>query len=662
MSRQHSKLLIDPDDIPLIRYPRFGRPLFRERGATFEIALKIKPVTAVGPFQFIHPSGLVYTSEWTLLHTKTDSREYPYANAFASAVIPKTLPPALYDIAFDAGDGKGFVISERCLVVYDDEPSTLRIAHISDINLNSPSVEMLAPELIDEINIFNPDITFVTGDLTEWDASLGWTDFPYALSYLKQLRSPVLIEIGDHESIDFFKSEIGAIQYKCEFGAFHFIAAGISDPELYADDEMARAWLIFAIGEIESSNGIGAILAHDPSNALYEFPGESALLGAGVRLIVCSGQYDIHPILDAVLRPESSEIDVVTTAAAFKTDIVNGQPCDRRRAGYRIIQWDGLEFQTDYFPETPPLGPLSPLSQRRRSIPSGYLEVSRRRLAKDAMEITVRNGLKRDIKNARIDVAFPGLVERADCRGGRTPGETQYLPSSKTSLASLMIDVPELGFSRARIAPSGCLPIPKSAIEIHCPEKVCFGAPFNIAVDVEIFKTVSKTALLIVFAQGEFQTISFPAEIGAKRTFNLRWIIHGYSPRTVSVGAYLHHDPIPVFCEPSVSRPARVRSLIRAESGTIHIECQLNKFKFLPDNTRWMLSGYDSATYGLNELINSSFPLPDGDTLTRRVVPVLFGDDWDYPMTRDAIILRAFAVGSQTACDFKLLDDRTGAD
>ena len=193
-------------------------------------------------------------------------------------------------------------------------------------------------------------------------------------------------------------------------------------------------------------------------------------------------------------------------------------------------------------------------------------------------------------------------------------------------------------------------------------ERVYFGIPFEIAVDVDIIKCASKTAMLVIFAQGETRAIPFPAEPGTRRSFSIQWTIRGSAPRVLSVGAYLHHDPLPTFASVSVLRPSRIRSLIRAESETVHVEIQLVKVKPLPDNARWMASGHSVEPYGINELINCGFPLLSGDSLTRRIVPVLFGDDWDYPMTRDAIILRALAIGDDKPCEFNLLCNQSGAD
>lgn len=72
------------------------------------------------------------------------------------------------------------------------------IAHLSDLHIGSISfVEELLINAIDYVNEIKPNVTIVTGDITDNGYYL---EFEEAASYLDQIKSPILVVPGNHDS------------------------------------------------------------------------------------------------------------------------------------------------------------------------------------------------------------------------------------------------------------------------------------------------------------------------------------------------------------------------------------------------------------------------------------------------------------------------------
>ena len=72
------------------------------------------------------------------------------------------------------------------------------IAHISDLHVGSINfVEELLVNAIDELNSMDPDITILTGDVTENGYYL---EFQKAVPYLDKIKSPLLVVPGNHDA------------------------------------------------------------------------------------------------------------------------------------------------------------------------------------------------------------------------------------------------------------------------------------------------------------------------------------------------------------------------------------------------------------------------------------------------------------------------------
>jgi Icc protein len=72
------------------------------------------------------------------------------------------------------------------------------IAHVSDLHVGSLNFhEELLINAIDELNGMDPDVTIITGDITENGYYL---EFQKALLYLDEIKSPILVVPGNHDA------------------------------------------------------------------------------------------------------------------------------------------------------------------------------------------------------------------------------------------------------------------------------------------------------------------------------------------------------------------------------------------------------------------------------------------------------------------------------
>lgn len=72
------------------------------------------------------------------------------------------------------------------------------IAHVSDLHVGALAFyEDLLNKVIDEINHINPDVTIITGDITE---NGYYMEFEKAAEYLDKIETPLLVIPGNHDA------------------------------------------------------------------------------------------------------------------------------------------------------------------------------------------------------------------------------------------------------------------------------------------------------------------------------------------------------------------------------------------------------------------------------------------------------------------------------
>lgn len=166
-------------------------------------------------------------------------------------LIPEDSPPELYNLTVIVQkDGKFY--SDSCpnsLAIYDEIGDDFTIAHVADFHVGDPRgfLESVNETLdfksikrcISEINLMNPDMVLISGDLVFGQLY----PFEYSLEYkkcyeiLQLFDVPTFIVPGNHDGyyrfredgMEFWKEYFGPLFYSFDFGNYHFVGINSFD-------------------------------------------------------------------------------------------------------------------------------------------------------------------------------------------------------------------------------------------------------------------------------------------------------------------------------------------------------------------------------------------------------------------------------------------------
>lgn len=142
------------------------------------------------------------------------------------------------------------------------------IAHISDLHLGSLTFkEDLLKKAINEINMMGPEVTIVTGDITE---NGYYMEFEEAARYLDEIDSPLVVVPGNHDARHVGDECFGVV-IKNRFGALDLEDCGIkiigmdsSEPDLdYGKVGRAQQnWMVMELLKAQEKNFFKIIALH----------------------------------------------------------------------------------------------------------------------------------------------------------------------------------------------------------------------------------------------------------------------------------------------------------------------------------------------------------------------------------------------------------------
>jgi predicted MPP superfamily phosphohydrolase len=151
----------------------------------------------------------------------------------------------IYDLEVVLGLGQ--TLSEpRCIQFIDSYKSDFKVMHLTDVHIDFVSTSILQPvpsaqEIMDkvvrEVNVINPDLLLVTGDLVFKGHGSGpgismEEQFRWYREAVMALDSPVMTAIGNHEVMwnadveetsATYQENIGPLHYAFDYGNVHFI-------------------------------------------------------------------------------------------------------------------------------------------------------------------------------------------------------------------------------------------------------------------------------------------------------------------------------------------------------------------------------------------------------------------------------------------------------
>jgi predicted MPP superfamily phosphohydrolase len=213
-----------------IRYPLGTRPVIVRPGDDFTVEVAA-PASATG-WQVVLESPLANgAAVLKNASFNTDKGRWTLA-----VTAPAGAAALLYGIRLKFAGGEDF--QPRAVMVVPAFKDSIRVVHLTDVHVykNEQAFDIYR-NLADEINLINPDVVVVTGDLTD---SNGYTDdrwpesdqYPPMLDLWNSYNEPTFIITGNHDVSPLNKEDDKArwlsffdtTDFSFDVGAYHFTA------------------------------------------------------------------------------------------------------------------------------------------------------------------------------------------------------------------------------------------------------------------------------------------------------------------------------------------------------------------------------------------------------------------------------------------------------
>jgi predicted MPP superfamily phosphohydrolase len=213
-----------------IRNPLGVRPVIVRPGDAFPIEV-VAPSTTSG-------WQAALETEWANSTLELKNASFNSANGrwTVTVAVPSGVPSLLFGLRLKFSGGEDF--QPRAVMVVPAFKDSIRVVHLTDVHVYKS--EILFPryqQLADEINLINPDVVVVTGDLTD---SNGYTDerwpesdqYPPMLDLWNAYNIPTYIVAGNHDlsprknDDDYLRwmRFFDTTDYSFDVGPYHFTA------------------------------------------------------------------------------------------------------------------------------------------------------------------------------------------------------------------------------------------------------------------------------------------------------------------------------------------------------------------------------------------------------------------------------------------------------
>jgi len=380
--------------------PRLGIPVIVKPGSTIEISIK-------SSLPFWQPN-------WQMSLALRDQRipltivatQMDVAQQIIAASIPETINSAAYSLI--VSDGENEVIRPKAVHVLDDFPQQVSIVQMADLpTLGRGDGDQRLQQIIDEINIINPDVVLMTGDIAYGGS---WDQYHRLLAAMEKINAPVIAAPGNHEYEGWagFLTLIGEPYHAVQFGHLQFISLNSG----HGRDQLTEAQYRWLKGELDKLEGHTPIVQlHHP---IHHRPDLRGYLAVHVQDLVQAFKQLKVPIVlaghwhgDAVYDEDGQDRRdtwyfpgtpyVVTTAAG--ADLREKYSSSPLHHGYRLIRLDKHVLVT-YTYDMDGDG----FRDATSSIPMGKL----RAVPQDDQAVLVQNELNEFFPAARVRIKVPG--------------------------------------------------------------------------------------------------------------------------------------------------------------------------------------------------------------------------------------------------------------
>lgn len=444
--------------------PSLGRPVFVPPGRTFDIVATVPDATGTASFALVRhrpPLRFPLTPGAEAAGRLTRGEPQPLA-------LPADIPPGTYDVEIRIGPT---TLTGRHCVAVGHVPNTLRIAHLSNMNLGDVAAPYPDGRLIEEINLLGPTLIVGTGDYidnTHPEPRQAWRQF---IDFVTRFDAPLLLACGDHEDMTLYgqhvaPSPIGVVDVGPHRGIVLF---DVPARPLDADADQLTWVRSVLLGKPPA--GVSFVVSHDDSpNLLRRLLADGALqkVVAQARLAAwfSGGQRDWDGL----------EYRDVITAAAPLAYVRTQQSSPAARGGadgvshYRVIDLEAgrVRFLGDRAelrdPQAGSSSPLWPSTARGRltTTTTGPNDGSATRV-----ELTATNHQAFLIERAGADVFLRrSSDEPVWCRGARL---LFALPVENIWCCRVEFDLPEFGVRHVALGVGSPPPEPAAAAEFELP-------------------------------------------------------------------------------------------------------------------------------------------------------------------------------------------------
>lgn len=323
--------------------PRLGMPAIVHAGQPVTVTVK----TSV-PFWQPHWQAWLGLRESRIPLQITD-RQSGLATQALTFVVPASLGDGSYSLTLSDGDNE--IVRPGAVFVQTTFPKQITIVQLADLpTLAKASVEgegdRLMQQLVDEINIINPDLVLMTGDVAYGGA---WSQYYRLLRAMERFDAPLIAVPGNHEYQGWaaYLTLLGTPYHTVQYGDLQIISlnSGHGRDQL---TESQYGWLRDAIRQTEGR--VPLVQIHHP---LHHRPELRGYVGSHVNdmvslfhdaqvPIVLSGHWHGDAVYDESGRDRRDTWNfpgvpyvVTTTAGADLREKYSSSPLHH---GYRLIR------------------------------------------------------------------------------------------------------------------------------------------------------------------------------------------------------------------------------------------------------------------------------------------------------------------------------------
>lgn len=245
---------------PKLVSPTQGRPAFVAPGDVLRVTVQLPPREGAVRFELI--------ARGTPQHQHLLSSEMAPAGQFRFDLkIPEDIPEQTYDLQVRA---HGATLTAPHAVAVRRPRDRIRLVHLSNMNIGGLGAPTFDPRLIDEVNLFNPTLIVITGDLldaTHEAPDAGWTAL---CDKLAEFDAPTLVACGDHDSVPHYSqhlapSPVGAVEFP---GYRGLVLYDLPKRPIIADPDQI-AWVERTLQE--SRGEFHFIVSHDECPNLLQY-------------------------------------------------------------------------------------------------------------------------------------------------------------------------------------------------------------------------------------------------------------------------------------------------------------------------------------------------------------------------------------------------------